>query len=63
MYLASKHRYHTLQYRCCGCSGFRLPVISLGIWHNFGGILCVDLEPYRDDLIISTKAGWDEGPG
>ena len=91
-------------YRRCGKSGIRLPAISLGLWHNFGGvdtfengramvrrafdlgithfdlannygpppgsaesnfgeILRLDLEPYRDELIISSKAGWDMWPG
>jgi len=30
---------------------------------NFGRILATDLRPYRDELIISTKAGWDMWPG
>jgi L-glyceraldehyde 3-phosphate reductase len=104
LYLASELRYNTMQYRRCGRSGIRLPVISLGLWHNFGGvdafensramvrrafdlgithfdlannygpppgsaennfgeILRLDLKPYRDELIISTKAGWDMWPG
>ena len=92
-------------YRRCGRSGIQLPAISLGLWHNFGGVdtlencramlrrsfdlgithfdlannygpppgsaeetfgecLRLDFAPYRDELIISTKAGylmWD-GP-
>jgi L-glyceraldehyde 3-phosphate reductase len=93
-----------MQYRRCGKSGVRLPAISLGLWHNFGGvdvfensramvrrafdlgithfdlannygpppgsaesnfgeILRLDLKPYRDELIISSKAGWDMWPG
>ena len=104
MYLASESRYNTMQYRRCGRSGVRLPVISLGLWHNFGGvdafengramvrrafdlgithfdlannygpppgsaesdfgeILRLDFKPHRDELIISTKAGWDMWPG
>ncbi|SPE23991.1 aldo-keto reductase [Candidatus Sulfotelmatomonas gaucii] len=104
MYLARESRYNTMQYRQCGRSGIRLPAISLGLWHNFGGvdafedgramvrrafdlgithfdlannygpppgsaesnfgeILRLDLMPYRDELIISTKAGWDMWPG
>ncbi|GAB3907522.1 L-glyceraldehyde 3-phosphate reductase [Mucilaginibacter boryungensis] len=105
IYLPSKDRYKTMQYRRCGRSGIRLPAISLGLWHNFGGvdveenfrsilhlafdsgithfdlannygpppgsaetnfgkILKEDLSAYRDELIISSKAGytmWD-GP-
>lgn len=93
-----------MQYRRCGRSGLLLPVISLGLWHNFGGvddfatarkivleafdrgishfdlannygpppgsaeetfgrILRQDLHPYRDELIISTKAGYYMWPG
>jgi L-glyceraldehyde 3-phosphate reductase len=93
-----------MQYRRCGRSGLRLPAISLGLWHNFGGvdvfensramvrrafdlgithfdlannygpppgsaesnfggILRLDLRPHRDELIISSKAGWDMWPG
>jgi L-glyceraldehyde 3-phosphate reductase len=93
-----------MTYRRCGASGIRLPAISLGLWHNFGGvdslengraILCrafdlgvthidlannygppygsaeqtfgrllkLDLAPYRDELVISTKAGYDMWPG
>ena len=104
MYSANEKRYDTMQYRRCGRSGIRLPVISLGLWHNFGGvddfensramvrrafdlgithfdlannygpppgsaesnfgeILRLDLKPYRDELIISTKAGYDMWPG
>ena len=104
MYLANEHRYDTMQYRRCGRSGVRLPAISLGLWHNFGGvdtfengramvrrafdlgithfdlannygpppgsaesnfgeILRLDFKPHRDELIVSTKAGWDMWPG
>ncbi|MBI3477071.1 MAG: L-glyceraldehyde 3-phosphate reductase [Acidobacteria bacterium] len=93
-----------MQYRRSGRSGIHLPAISLGLWHNFGGvdnfenaramlrrafdlgithfdlannygppygsaeenfgqILKKDFLPYRDELIISTKAGWDMWPG
>ena len=103
-YLASGTRYDTMQYRTCGRSGLKLPLLSLGMWHNFGdtstlanqremlrtafdlGITHFDLannygppygsaeanfghhfhhdfRPYRDELIISTKAGWDMWPG
>ena len=104
MYIASEARYESMQYRRCGKSGIRLPLISLGLWHNFGGIdtfengramvrcafdlgithfdlannygpppgsaesifgemLRLDLKPYRDELIISSKAGYDMWPG
>ena len=104
MYIANEQRYDTMQYRRSGRSGIRLPLISLGLWHNFGGvdifensramvlrafdlgithfdlannygpppgsaesnfgeILRLDLKPYRDELIISSKAGWGMWPG
>jgi L-glyceraldehyde 3-phosphate reductase len=104
LYLANEQRYNAMQYRRCGRSGIRLPAISLGLWHNFGGvdqfensramvrrafdlgithfdlannygpppgsaesncgeILRLDLKPYRDELIISSKAGYDMWPG
>ena len=104
MYVASDKRYDSMQYRRSGRSGIQLPAVSLGLWHNFGGldnfensramlrrafdlgithfdlannygppygsaeetfgqILKKDFLPYRDELIISTKAGWDMWPG
>jgi L-glyceraldehyde 3-phosphate reductase len=103
-YVPDKSRYDTMQYRRCGRSGLLLPAISLGLWHNFGGvdsfenaqamlrrafdlgithfdlannygpppgsaeenfgrILRSDFAVHRDELIISTKAGWDMWPG
>ena len=103
-YLASEQRYETMQYRRSGRSGLKLPAVSLGLWHNFGGvdthengrkmvlrsfdigithfdlannygpppgsaeetfgkILKQDLAPYRDELIISSKAGYRMWPG
>ncbi len=104
-YLANQERYRGMQYNRCGRSGLKLPAVSLGLWHNFGGIdafengralvrrafdlgithfdlannygpppgsaetmfgrlLATDLAPYRDELVISTKAGYYmwEGP-
>jgi len=104
MYVADTQRYDSMQYRRCGRSGIKLPAISLGLWHNFGGvdnfengramlrrafdlginhfdlannygppygsaeenfgrIFKKDFVPYRDELLISTKAGWDMWPG
>ncbi len=104
MYQANETRYDAMTYRRCGSSGIELPLISLGLWHNFGsiddfdnaqkmahtafdlGITHFDLannygpEPgsaetnfgrilknglrlYRDELIISTKAGYLMWPG
>lgn len=104
-YLADKKRYLNTTYRRTGRSGLKLPPLSLGLWHNFGGVdtyetgraivlsafdqgithfdlannygpppgsaeenfgkmITQDLKDYRDELIISTKAGyamWD-GP-
>jgi L-glyceraldehyde 3-phosphate reductase len=103
-YTAAADRYSSMTYRRCGRSGIDLPVISLGLWHNFGSdrpletqraiarrafdlgitnfdlannygppygsaesnfgqILASDLAPYRDELFLSTKAGWDMWPG
>ena len=103
-YVSNENRYEKMQYRRCGNSGLLLPMISLGLWHNFGhtndfhnarqilrtafdnGITHFDLannygppygaaednfgrlfskdfKKYRDELIISTKAGWDMWPG
>jgi L-glyceraldehyde 3-phosphate reductase len=103
-YLPSAGRYDTMRYHRCGRSGLMLPAVSLGLWHNFGGvdvfenaramvhrafdlgithfdlannygpppgsaeetlgrILRQDLAHYRDELIISTKAGWGMWPG
>lgn len=104
MYVADSKRYDSMQYRRSGRSGIQLPAVSLGLWHNFGGvdnfenaramlrrafdlgithfdlannygppygsaeenfgrIFKKDFVPYRDELIISTKAGWDMWPG
>ncbi|MCX7682761.1 MAG: L-glyceraldehyde 3-phosphate reductase [Anaerolineae bacterium] len=103
-YVPSETRYDAMRYNRCGRSGLKLPAISLGLWHNFGGvdtlenaramvrrafdlgithfdlannygpppgsaeetfgrILREDLGRYRDELIISTKAGWRMWPG
>lgn len=104
MYLANSNRYQSMLYRRCGRSGLQLPAISLGLWHNFGGVdtfenscamlrrafdlgvthfdlannygpppgsaeetlgqaIRKDFARYRDELIISTKAGYDMWPG
>lgn len=100
----SSTRYDVMSYRRCGRSGIKLPVISLGLWHNFGGnadvdtattmvkrafdagithfdlannygpppgaaeatfgrILGENLASHRDELIISTKAGYEMWAG
>ena len=104
-YKAKNKRYSSMQYRYCGNSGLKLPLLSVGLWHNFGGksmsseskkilfksfdygithfdlannygppygsaesnfgkIIKSDLGKYRDELIISSKAGYDmwDGP-
>src|ERR1700674_4294589 len=38
MYTASEQRYDHMRYNRCGRSGLKLPAISLGLWHNFGGV-------------------------
>ena len=101
---ASDTRYDSMQYNRCGNSGLKLSAVSLGLWHNFGGvdpiencravihrafdlgithfdlannygpppgsaeetfgrILKQDLSGYRDELVISTKAGYEMWPG
>lgn len=103
-YSPNPNRYKNMLYRKCGNSGLKLPVISLGLWHNFGEdfthnskreicrsafdhgithfdlannygpppgsaetafgeILKTDFANYRDELIISSKAGYDMWPG
>ncbi|WBB72649.1 L-glyceraldehyde 3-phosphate reductase [Micromonospora sp. WMMD1128] len=103
-YLASDDRYDSMHYRRSGRSGLKLPVISLGLWHNFGPdrpferqrdivrrafdlgithfdlannygpppgaaeeafgrLLATDLKPYRDELVVSSKAGYLMWPG
>lgn len=104
VYLAGEKRYETMKYNRSGRSGLRLPAISLGLWHNFGGtdtyengremlrkafdlgithfdlannygppagsaeemfgrMMKSDFAPYRDEMIISTKAGYYMWPG
>lgn len=104
-YTADEKRYDNMKYRKCGNSGLYLPVISLGLWQNFGEetpldiqkkklfkafdlgithfdlannygrpadgsaeenfgkIVKSDLKNYRDEMIISTKAGYDMWAG
>jgi len=103
-YQPAPDRYGPMPYRFCGRSGLQLPILSLGLWHNFGDstlmdtqkaivraafdagithfdlannygppygaaeinfgrILREDLAGYRDELVISSKAGWDMWPG
>lgn len=103
-YHGDPERYEKIDYRRCGRSGIKLPLVSLGMWHNFGGvdpfensramvrtafdlgithfdlannygppygsaeetfgmILKKDMHPYRDEMIISSKAGFDMWPG
>ena len=104
VFLPDPKRYEAIQYARCGRSGLRLPRLSLGLWHNFGGvdpvenqrallrrsfdlgithfdlannygpppgsaeenfgrILRMDFAAHRDELIISSKAGYYMWPG
>jgi len=104
MWQPANNRYDSMVYRRCGNSGLNLPLLSLGLWHNFGEdaptqmkraicrrafdlgithfdlannygpppgsaetafgeILRTDFHGYRDELIISTKAGYGMWPG
>ena len=105
MYQADETRYDKMEYRRCGRSGILLPLISLGLWQNFGlekpleeqkkiifrafdlgithfdlannygmparglaeenfgKILHEDMVEYREQMMISTKAGYDFWPG
>lgn len=36
MYHSSEKRYDSMNYVSCGNSGLKLPIVSLGLWHNFG---------------------------
>ena len=103
-YRADEKRYDTMEFRHTGRSGLKLPVISLGLWQNFGAtrdypsafevlgmaldngithfdlannygpppgaaeelfgqVMARDFKPYRDELIVSSKAGWGMWPG
>jgi L-glyceraldehyde 3-phosphate reductase len=100
----AEKRYAAMPYRRVGKSGLKLPTLSFGLWHNFGGnadpatarelllhafdlgithfdlannygpppgaaeelfgkVLSGELAPYRDELIVSTKAGYPMWPG
>lgn len=104
IWVADKARYDNMIYNRVGRSGLKLPAVSLGLWHNFGGvnafenslamvrrafdlgithfdlannygppygsaeetfgqILNKGMRRYRDEMVISTKAGWDMWPG
>ncbi|GBQ69396.1 putative oxidoreductase [Ameyamaea chiangmaiensis NBRC 103196] len=103
-WVPASDRYENAVFRRCGRSGLDLPPISLGLWHNFGGvdvfetgratvrrafdrgvthfdlannygppygsaeenfgaILQCDFQAHRDEMIVSSKAGWDMWPG
>lgn len=103
-YQAAPTRYDEMKYRHAGASGLRLPLLSLGLWHNFGDdksfesqraivrrafdlgitqfdlannygppdgsteknfgeLLRTDLAPYRDEMVVTSKAGYDMWPG
>ena len=54
-YRASAERYDSMVYRRCGRSGLKLPVISLGLWHNFGET--TPQETKRDMCLTAFDAG------
>jgi len=103
-YSPAPGRYDSMVYSRCGRSGLKLPAVSLGLWHNFGGVdsmdnarlmlrrafdlgvthfdlannygppfgsaedtfgklFAQDFLPLRDELVVSSKAGWDMWPG
>ncbi len=103
-YKPAPDRYESMPYARTGKSGLKLPRVSLGLWHNFGGVdafetsramlrrafdlgithfdlannygpppgsaeetfgqvLRTDFRNHRDELVISTKAGWGMWPG
>lgn len=51
MYIADSNRYTQIPYKRCGNSGLKLPLVSLGLWHNFG-----DVDRYDNSLKIVTRA-------
>src|SRR5205823_10483072 len=55
MYMPSESRYKDMVYNRCGKSGLRLPAISLGLWHNFGGV-----DIFQDGRNIIRRA-FDQG--
>ena len=50
MYTADEKRYDTMRYNRCGRSGLKLPVVSLGLWHNFG-----DFSSYDNICLLYTS--------
>ena len=38
VYIPAETRYDNMRYNRCGRSGLKLPAVSLGLWHNFGGV-------------------------
>ncbi|MFG2978168.1 aldo/keto reductase, partial [Streptomyces sp. NPDC048331] len=103
-YRPAQERYAAMTYRRAGNSGVRLPVVSLGLWHNFGNgrpleaqravlrrafdrgithfdlannygppygsaesnfgvVFARDFRPYRDEMFLASKAGYDMWPG
>ncbi len=50
-YTAAEDRYDTMTYRRCGHSGLDLPLLSLGLWHNFG-----DAQPFETQRAVVRRA-------
>ncbi len=53
-YVPSSNRYDSMTYRRCGQSGIRLPELSLGLWHNFGGTR----RQMRNERLFSRPSIW-----
>ena len=53
-YQPAVQRYNTMEYRRCGKSGLKLPAISLGLWHNFGGAYSYE----NGRAMVRRAAGW-----
>ena len=51
MYTADEKRYDTMRYNRCGRSGLKLPVVSLGLWHNFGDFSSYDNMKDRKSVV------------
>ena len=54
-YTAAPQRYRDMTYRTCGKSGLKLPLLSLGLWHNFGDAVPHDVQ--RAMVRYASKSG------
>ena len=53
MYLADENRYNEMKYNRVGNSGLKLPVVSLGLWHNFGATWLITMAQ-RPEMLKET---------